>query len=350
MKLTVFFIPGMLICLMSCTGQNASRSNPGGESANHTILGDTTDELGSNIMVVFQDSKNVYWFGSWETGLYRYDGKALLHYTTKHGLPHNRIDQIQEDRFGNLYFASGHSAAAILKYDGHQFLPLTARPSSDWQLLPDDLWFKVSGTPGHIYRFDGKTLHDLTFPNHPKFNQPFEIYSIYKDQKGNIWYGTNPLGVCRYNGKAFDWIIENDVTELHDGPANGVRSIIEDKDGYLWFNSAYRYKAFDDTAANRETFYERRTSIGNLDGNTGSNMNEYLSIAKDHDNNLWIATYQKGVWRYDGNSVRNYPVQESRKDINLFYIYTDNHGSIWLGTHQNGAWKLTGDNFTRFNP
>ena len=27
--------------------------------------------------------------------------------------------------------------------------------------------------------------------------------------------------------------------------SNGVRSIIEDKEGYFWFNSQYRYKVYD---------------------------------------------------------------------------------------------------------
>jgi len=75
-------------------------------------------------------------------------------------------------------------------------------------------------------------------PSHPN---PYTAYSIYKDSKGNIWFGTAALGVIRYNGKSFDWISENDVTEIHDKPANGVRSIIEDRDGYFWFNTLFRY-------------------------------------------------------------------------------------------------------------
>ena len=34
-------------------------------------------------------------FGSWETEVYRYDGKSLVHYTTEHGLPNNSIDEDQ---------------------------------------------------------------------------------------------------------------------------------------------------------------------------------------------------------------------------------------------------------------
>jgi ligand-binding sensor domain-containing protein len=96
-----------------------------------------------------------------------------------------------------------------------------------------------------------------------------------------------------------------------------------------------------------ESFYERHKSIGSLDGNKAGNMNEYLSITKDNDNNLWIATYRNGVWKYDGKEIRHYSIQENGKDINLFYIYNDKIGNTWLGTHQNGIWKLMGEKFER---
>lgn len=40
-------------------------------------------------MVIYPDRKSNYWFGSWENGLYNYDEKNLLHFTTKDGLPSN---------------------------------------------------------------------------------------------------------------------------------------------------------------------------------------------------------------------------------------------------------------------
>ncbi|HEX5625084.1 MAG TPA: hypothetical protein VFX48_03625, partial [Saprospiraceae bacterium] len=66
--------------------------------------GDTVKELGNNIMLVYQDTKDNHWFGSWEDGLYHYDGKTLLHFTVKDGLPHPRIEDIREDELGRLYF------------------------------------------------------------------------------------------------------------------------------------------------------------------------------------------------------------------------------------------------------
>jgi ligand-binding sensor domain-containing protein len=345
--------------LSSCGRQNIS------PEANHVMngplsaiaVGDTVNGTGNNIMTVYQDKKNNYWFGSWQDGLYKYDGKTILHFTTKNGLPHHRVEDIQEDQWGNLYF---NTSEGLCTFDGQNFRTLHAKESAEWKLEPGDLWFKSLQFEGSVYRYDGKELHRLQLPEsqlgkdwiskHPASANSYGVYTIYKDSKGNIWFGTAALGACRYNGQSFDWISEEDVTELHDGPSNGVRSIIEDKDGRFWFNSAYRYEVYGKSKVNKQTFYNREKSIGNLDGSPDSDFWEYLSIARDNNNELWIATYRNGVWRYDGKRTTYYPVRADGKDITLFYIYKDNKGGLWLGTHENGAYTFNGRSFERFKP
>lgn len=348
MNFTAIIFLTISIILTSCNGQPKTIAN-NTEKLNVVVAkGDTVQELGSNIMVVYHDKKNVYWFGSWETGVYRYDGKTILHYTTKHGLPHNRIDEIKEDKSGNIYFNGCYPFSAITKFDGKIFTILPVKANNEWKLQFDDLWFKHPHESGQVYRYDGSFLYKLQLPKPPKFSNPYEIYSIYEDSKGNIWFGTNPVGVCRYNGKSFDWITETDVTELDGGPANGVRSIIEDGNGYFWFNTEYHYSVYDNATSNGQIFYRRQKSIGSLDGKKDGNLKEYLSITKDNNNNLWIATYRNGVWKYDGTKITHYPVQFSSKDINIFSVYKDNNGELWLGTHENGALKFNGQSFEQF--
>ncbi len=246
--LSAILLFSILTGFTTCSGKSNSQvvNSTFNDQSSIIAKGDTVKVLGNNIMLVYQDKKNNYWFGSWGEGVYRYDGKTILLFTTKSGLCHNRIDEIQEDGSGNIYF---NTSGGISKFDGQNFttLSMTSNSNKDWKLEPDDLWFKYAQDSGWVYRYDGKFLHRLTFPNtklgdefiasHPASKypnmkaSPYNVYSIYKDTKGNVWFGTGVLGVCRYDGKSVDWISEDDVTELHDGPANGVRSIIEDKDG-----------------------------------------------------------------------------------------------------------------------
>lgn len=367
MKLYLYLFSTLLTFLTSCNGQNNSQDNIKNENVSIIDITkvETVEELGRNIMLVFQDKKNHYWFGSWEDGLYKYDGGKILHFTTKSGLPNNRIDEIKEDNFGNIYF---NTSNGIIKYNGGKFhlLKVTAL-NNQWKLEPNDLWFKDGWNSGFVFRYDGKYLYKLPLPKtklgedyilkNPNNPNPYTVYSIYEDSKDNVWFGTGGLGAFRYNGKSFDWILEKDVVEILNDPSegsNGVRSIIEDNEGYFWFNSMFRYNVYDNkkTIKNNleSTFYSREKSIGSLDGKSDGKLNEYLSIAKDNNNELWVATYTAGVYHYDGKKIKHYIVKDKSKEITLFTIYKDNAGHLWLGTHETGAYKFNGQTFERFKP
>ena len=351
MKFTILLLFSLLSTLPSCNGQITHTKNNDGQIKQLFVKGDTVKELGSNIMVIYQDKKNTYWFGSWETGVYRYDGKTLVNYTTKHGLYNNRVDDIKEDKSGNIYFAGMNPNSTISRFDGKSFTDIIAIPSNDWKLEANDLWLlDAYQAKQKVYRFDGKTLYELTLPKPAGFHNPFEVYSIYKDRKGNIWFGTNPVGVCRYDGKSFVWITEEDVTEFRNEGANGVRSITEDRNGDFWFNTENRYSIYDSTTLKSNKFYTRHESIGGLDGKQDSNLDEYLSTVRDDNNDLWFVTYRDGVWKYDGRNITHYSVRSNSKDITLFSIYKDNNGELWLGSHENGAWKFNGKAFEKFIP
>ena len=345
MKLIILLFLNILNLLTSCNGQTTNKE----KNAEQFTNGDNVKELGSSIMVIYQDKKNTYWFGSWETGVYRYDGKTLINYTTKHGLHSNRIDEITEDKLGNIFFTSFYPKPTIVKFDGNTFTTLAPISSNDWQLESTDLWFRHTyDLENYVYRYKGTTLYKLQLPKPPNMPNPFGVYSIYKDIKGNIWFGTNPVGVCRYDGKSFEWITEEDVTEFRNEGANGVRSITEDKNGDFWFNTENRYSVYDSTTLKSSKFYTRHESIGSLDGKNTSGLKEYLSTVRDNNNNLWFVTYRDGVWKYDGIKITHYIVQDNSQDITLFSIYKDNKGDLWLGTHENGAYKFNGTTFVKF--
>lgn len=366
MKFNTLIFLIILTSLTKCNGQNTSQDINKHKNASVIDIAkvETVKELGKNVMLVYQDKKNNYWFGSWEDGLYKYDGETILHFTTKNGLPNDRIEEIKEDNSGNIYF---NTSSGIIKFDGAIFHILKVSDlDNHWKLKPNDLWFKDGWNSGNVFRCDGNFLYKLQLPKtklgeeyilkNPNNPNPYTVYSIYKDSKENIWFGTGALGAFQYNGMSFDWILEKDVVEVFNEPSegsNGVRSIIEDKEGYFWFNSKFRYRAYDNkkTSINNfdSTFYTREKSIGSLDGKSDGNLYEYLSIAKAN-NELWIATYNAGVYRYDGKKIAHYIVKDGSKKINLFTIYKDNKGNLWLGTPETGAYIFNGQTFTRFKP
>lgn len=58
------------------------------------------------------------------------------------------------------------------------------------------------------------------------------IVSIFEDSKENIWVGLGSNGLGKYDGD--NWSFYNKESGL---PSNRIFSIIEDKDGNIWFGS-----------------------------------------------------------------------------------------------------------------
>lgn len=371
------FLILLLIFFSSCKGQGGAPANQSRLSSRDEILlttatpGDTVKEPGKSVWYIFQARDNTYWFGSDGDGVYHYDGKNTIQFTMKHGLCNNQVRGIQEDTTGNIFI---NTVGGISRFDGKAFTTLpvveSAAPMSGWSLGPNDLWFQGAQDSGVVYRYDGKFLYRLKFPKtkigeefitkyprtaYPAMTfSPYDVYTIYKDSKGNIWFGTGNLGACRYDGKSFAWISEDDLVESGDGPSNGVRSIIEDKHGNFRFsNTQYRYRIYGNDATGQEKNifqYSREKGIGSLDGRRDGNLYDYLSAAKDTAGDLWIVTYSAGVWRYDGKKTSHYVVEEGDKAMTLFSVYKDRQGGLWIGTHEAGAYKFNGSSFEKFKP
>ena len=357
----IILLLSLLTPFSSCIGQ-ANTENEETQDYSKSI-GQIVKELDDKIWVIYQDQKGNYWFGSNGNGVYLYDGKSLKNYSTIEGLIDNSIRGIQGDYLGNVYI---ETPKGISKYDGKTFTSLTPIISSDneWKLEPNDLWFKCNGIPDDIYRYDGTFLYELTLPRkdlNKAFetevrglgfdgmnNSPYSVFGIDKDIEGNLWIGTIVAGVFRYDGNSFLWIAEKELTTLPDGRVPGVRSIIEDKEGYFWlsnFISKYRITEKDSIVS-----YEKQEGINKSEGHFQNRIPYFNSGLSDNNGGLWMTTYTGGVWKYDGDKLVNFPVKDGETEALLVSIYQDNNHDIWLGTDNLGVFKFNGESFNKFEP
>jgi len=355
----------VLVFFYSCKGQNTSKA-----VVADILVGDTVQELGDHLMHVFQDSRNNYWFGSWGEGAYRYDGNTIIHFTTRNGLPGNRVDGIQEDASGNILL---NTDKGICKFDGQAITTINvSKIRNDWKLQPGDLWFSTPQDTAAVYRYDGKLLYRLELPktkagdeylaSHPRdiypYNtfSPYDVYHIYTDKKGNVWFGTAQLGVCRYDGKSHDWLYEEHLTSIKGGGSFGIRSILEDRKGKFWIcNTSYQYDMLPGSEKNRVN-YQRIKGVDHSKILAEQKPVYYLSILEDKNGVIWMTTYADGVYRYDPSvlageeSITHYMVTNGDTAVNLYSIYRDRQDNLWLGTHDDGAYKFNGKTFERFRP
>ena len=154
------------------------------------------------------------------------------------------------------------------------------------------------------------------------------VRSILEDSKGNIWFGSYNEGVCLLqNGKFQYFTTENGLSN------NQVRNIYEDKNGVIWFECGEGLSTYD---GQKMFIYKQR--------NYASTKQWKLS-----DSDLWFkgdetAGYNKlegnpGVYQYDGKklSYRTLPVktklgQENHYSISTNFVRSKN-GAVWFGTY-----------------
>lgn len=343
----------------SCKGQKKTKTKS-------FEIGKPVLNLDDRIWVVFQDSQNNYWYGSNGKGLYHFDGEILRLLTTEDGLIDNTIRGIQEDDQGNIYI---ETPDGISQFNGESFTTLKTIKSveNQWNLEANDLWFGYNAND--LYRFDGTSLVELKLPrknlkkifgietkdvqfegnnnNNNNNNSPYDVFGVNKDKDGNIWFGTETAGVFRYDGKSFLWFNEKELSTLPDGRVPGVRSMIQDKDGYFWLSNFYsKYKI----NPNLIKGYEMRKAVDLHEDIVEDKILYFNSGLSDKKGNLWMTTYGGGVWIYDGKSLSNYEVHNEKEDVLLISIFQDNDGVIWLGTDNDGVYKYDGETFKKFKP
>lgn len=160
------------------------------------------------------------------------------------------------------------------------------------------------------------------------------IRAIFQDSKGNYWFGSLQEGVAVYNGKSFTYFSTNEG--LTD---NQIHSIQEDKNGIIWFGTQKGVSRYDGQSIKSQSIEE----IGAIPGNWMKS-----------DNDLWFAAGNKeGAIRYDGRTLNYlaFPIPKVINPNNLYAVTSISSGRnnrFWFGTYS-GVFGYNGRNFTIIN-
>lgn len=188
----------------------------------------------------------------------------------------------------------------------------------------------------------GKVQKDSVYGPMPKPVAQISRYirRMFQDKDGNIWFGTNDQGVCRFDGKNYTYYALNQGFSGH-----AVRGILQDQKNQIWFATDGGLSRYDG----------KEFTIFNT--NHGLLSNAIWSILEDKSGQIWIGS-EAGVLRYDGKKfvpfalpatdLTNFPMAyPSPRLVNC--MLQDKAGNIWFGSNGNGVYKYDGVTLVNFS-
>jgi ligand-binding sensor domain-containing protein len=358
LNIFILYCTFLIAVTISCSNQSQSTKE---NQIVHSKIDTTKLKYMTGVRSILEDSKGNIWFGSYNEGVCLLHNGELQYFTTENGLSDNQIRNIYEDKNGIIWFECG---IGLSTYDGQKMTIYKVRnynSKNEWKLMNSDLWFKGDETVGYnklegypgVYQHDGKNLFYRTFPVKVKSGLE-NAYSIstnfVRSKNGAVWFGTYGA-LIGYNGKQFkmfnnDSLGLNGTTEyLH------IRCIMEDSKGNLWIGNNSGGSTIGGIGVlkydGKEFIHFTKQHQLRKEDTKGNSLDRVFSIGEDASGNIWFGTVESGVWRYDGNSVKNFTKKDGLDGDLIWIIYKSKSGELWFGGGPNGVYRFTGKSFER---
>ena len=158
------------------------------------------------------------------------------------------------------------------------------------------------------------------------------VQTIIQDKEGYMWFGTWD-GLNRFDGYDFS-IIRPDYFNATSGISSpSIRILFQDKDGFIWIGTENGLNKYD---PNTRKISQYKNDL--LDNNTLSN--DYIdAICEDNQGFIWVGT-KDGLNKLNkktGKIIRYYlnPCNtNSLSNNSIMYLLSDSSGFLWIATQK----------------
>jgi ligand-binding sensor domain-containing protein/signal transduction histidine kinase len=153
------------------------------------------------------------------------------------------------------------------------------------------------------------------------------VLSIFQDQEGDMWFGSETDGLSILRDQMF-----SSITTRQGLSADFIRTVFQDRSGTIWIGT---------NNGGLDRFSEKNLSAQHVEGELSSNV--VLALAETGDD-LWVGT-PDGLTRIRKGSSQVFTTADGMADNFVRSLYADKDGSLWVGTRnglshlQNGSFK-----------
>jgi signal transduction histidine kinase/ligand-binding sensor domain-containing protein/FixJ family two-component response regulator len=256
-------------------------------------------------------------------GVLRFDGENVTRFTTRDGLPSDRIWSMIDDGDGGWWIAT-HGGGVVRWQDGVMKQRITMKeglPNDITRTLlldPDGtLWIGTDG--GGLVAFrNGAIVRTITTRN----GLPNDfVRTLRRDRNGSLWIGTDG-GLARVR-QAPSPVESMGVAE--GLPSAGIRGILEDREGSLWIGTTAGLVRMCDT---RVLPYTRREGLP---------VDTIRALLEDHKGRIWAGTEGGGLCQVTPGPVQCRTKADGLPHDAVYALIESRDGSLWVGTDGGGV-------------
>src|SRR6266478_5292781 len=177
-------------------------------------------------------------------------------------------------------------------------------------------WFGFGTSGGGLTRYDGATWKALTAAD-----GLYGVRTIVEDDSGNLWFGTT-AGAIRFDGE--NWR----TLHVPEGLGGGAgSSLLVDRSGNMWFGTSFGLIRYD--LSDWKTFTTPNSPIGDPSGPIGKIV---PVIVEDETGILWFKTFDGALSRFDGTTWKNFTAQSiGLPSYDAGPILITRSGKLWVG-------------------
>jgi ligand-binding sensor domain-containing protein len=295
-----------------------------------------------------QDDDGVLWVGAYEMELLSFDGQTLRSWVVENEPAFNNAQQILETDDGRLWFVKKYGGPEIAIYSPADDTWDTFQTPGDTQAMAFDpdgsFWF---GTNDGLWRVtpDGERQRFSTDDGLPGNN----ITALAFDDNGGLWVGADAGLVYHQPDDAevpwrnfTDYIPSPHVTTLYLDPTGQVwvgLAAVEDRPAGVV--RAVDGVISDIWLAGDETPEALQPIEPSIVGHPfPAELVEVTAFALDANNQLWVGSWNGGLWRLslDSGEWRTFNETDGALAANVLTITVDDDGTVWFGTWYDGLW------------
>jgi diguanylate cyclase (GGDEF)-like protein len=313
---------------------------------------------GQSILSIAQDSKGFIWIGTIESGLFRYDGHALVKYVNDPdnpaSLPGGRVAALHADAAGDLWIGTDEGLArfdpatnGFTRYalpGGEDSMRIVRRIVSDGK---QGMWLATWGGLQHFDVPSGRFQAYRADPSQPGALRYNDVNAVALDRNGGVYAATWPAGIDYLAPGATSFQrLRLDSEDRPEPRLNDVRALHFDTKGYLWIGT--------DAGVVRWQAGQPWSTRVRLDGP----RRRINSIDADAGGGIWISTRTEGLQRWNEQAQRLEAYLHRPEDTrslpsnSISAVMADRSGTLWIATFTDGVRRANVNNapFSRIVP